>query len=263
MVVHPVAERGFGSTADLYERARPGYPGVVDVLRAELDLGPDRVVLDLAAGTGKLTRELVPAARRVVAVEPLPDMRAQLAAAVPAADVLDGTAEAIPLPDGSVDLVTVASAFHWFDGERALADIHRVLRPSGGLVLVWNQRDESVDWVARAARLVETAVRDSLGPSEVADAERAASDAWRAVFDRTPLFAPLESRELHHEHVLDVAGHVERFLSVAYVAVLPDERRRRFAAELEQLLRTHPETRGRRRFGMPYTTVVFWTRPLG
>jgi SAM-dependent methyltransferase len=105
-----------------------------------LGLGPGRVVVDLAAGTGKLARQLVPSGARVVAVEPLAEMRALIPAGI---EVLEGTAESIPLPDASADAVTVAQAFHWFDAEAALREIGRVLRPDGMLALVSNRRDPS------------------------------------------------------------------------------------------------------------------------
>jgi SAM-dependent methyltransferase len=138
----------FGSAAADYERARPSYPPEsIDILRRELGVGPGVRVCDLAAGTGKLTRLLVTTGAEVVAVEPVPGMRAQLSAVLPGIDVLDGTAEAIPLDDSSVDAVTVAQAFHWFKFEEAIAEIRRVLRPGGGLAILFNQRDERLDWV--------------------------------------------------------------------------------------------------------------------
>jgi SAM-dependent methyltransferase len=143
--------RSFGAAADAYERARPDYPeAAVDWL---LPAGA-RTVLDLAAGTGKLTRALVARGLEVVAVEPLAEMRATLAAALPEVRALEGTAEAIPLPDASVDAIKVAQAWHWVDPERAAAEAARVLRPGGTLGLVWNRRDERVDWVARLSEVM-------------------------------------------------------------------------------------------------------------
>jgi ubiquinone/menaquinone biosynthesis C-methylase UbiE len=146
---------GFERGADDYERARPSYPdAAVHLIVDEAGLGPGSTVCDLAAGTGKLTRLLVPSGAEIIAVEPVAAMRDQLVRAVPGVEVLDGTAETIPLGDGSIDALTVAQAFHWFDTDRALPEIHRVLRPGGTLVLIWNVRDETVDWVKRFTELI-------------------------------------------------------------------------------------------------------------
>ncbi|MCU1502912.1 MAG: methyltransferase, partial [Ilumatobacteraceae bacterium] len=143
--------RSFDATAAAYELGRPGYPlAAIDWWAAQGAFPAGGRVLDLAAGTGKLTRALVDRGCEVVAVEPLANMRAQLADVLPAVALLDGTAEAIPLPDASIDSVFVGQAFHWFDQPAALAEIHRVLRPGGGLGLIWNDEDRSQheEWVA-------------------------------------------------------------------------------------------------------------------
>src|SRR4051812_14642008 len=128
--IHDTAARGFTAGADAYERSRPDYPAAaVAEIVERLDLRPGRTIVDLGAGTGKLTRLLVPSGARIIAVEPLDAMRAKLAMTAPSADAIAGTAEAIPLPDGSVDGVTCGQAFHWFDARRAFAELHRVVRP--------------------------------------------------------------------------------------------------------------------------------------
>jgi SAM-dependent methyltransferase len=141
MALHPLAER-FASVADEYERGRPDYPpAVAGALAAELGLCAGSRVLDLAAGTGKLTRALLAAELDVVAVEPQQALREMLAASIGAERARDGLAEAIPLEAASVDAVTVSDAFHWFDHALALAEIARVLRPGGGLCVVWTIPD--------------------------------------------------------------------------------------------------------------------------
>jgi ubiquinone/menaquinone biosynthesis C-methylase UbiE len=142
------AASAFGPAAADYERARPSYPPEsIEILRREIGVGVGARVCDLAAGTGKLTRLLVATGADVVAVEPVPGMREQLSEVLPEIEVLDGTAEAIPFGDGAFDAVTVAQAFHWFKFDEALAEIRRVLRPGGGLAILFNQRDERVPWV--------------------------------------------------------------------------------------------------------------------
>ena len=136
--------RSFGSVADDYAKHRPGYPDAA--IEWALAPAPGRAVLDLAAGTGKLTASL--GAYEVVAVEPDPEMLARLRAGLPHVDARQGTAEDIPLPDGSVDAVVVGQAVHWFDRERALPEIARVLRPGGVLAGLWNRDDDTVEWVA-------------------------------------------------------------------------------------------------------------------
>ena len=134
--LHPLALQ-FASVADVYERGRPDYaPAVVGALAAELGIAPGAQVLDLGAGTGKLTRALVAFGLDVVAVEPQSALREVLALGIGGERVLDGTAEEIPLPEQSVAAVTVADAFHWFDQSAALTEIQRVLRPGGGLAVL-------------------------------------------------------------------------------------------------------------------------------
>jgi SAM-dependent methyltransferase len=211
-MIHRAAAEGFARSADAYERGRPGYPAAaIEHLMARLPVAP--LVLDLAAGTGKLTRPLLAAGARVVAVEPVAEMRATLPAD---ARALEGTAEAIPLGDGAVDAVTVGQAFHWFDGDAALAEIARVLRPGGVLALFWNRRLEDDP--------VNVAIEALLAPHR-ADVPTHRGDAWRAAFERTALFGALEERELHNEQVLDAAGLEARVGSISFIAALePGER---------------------------------------
>src|SRR5581483_1556062 len=155
MELHPLAEQ-FASVADVYERGRPEYaPAVIGALAAELAVGPGDPVLDLAAGTGKLTRALVAFGFEVVAVEPQGPLRAKLAERVGPQRVREGVAEEIPLPDGTMAAVTVADAFHWFDRERALRETRRVLRPGGGLAVISTVPDWSgASWSHELGSLV-------------------------------------------------------------------------------------------------------------
>jgi SAM-dependent methyltransferase len=207
--VHETAVRGFARSAEAYDRGRPEYPRDALVwLTGRLGLGPGRRVLDLAAGTGKLTRPLLATGAEVVAVEPVAEMRARICAG---AQVLDGTAEAIPLADGAAHAVTVAQAFHWFDGPAALAEIHRVLRPGGALALVWNRRPLEDPVQAEIERLIR--------PHRGSTPARA-TGAWRTAFDHTTSFGPLEERTFDHAQPLDADALADRIGSISFVAAL-------------------------------------------
>lgn len=248
--VHPAAARGFQVTADSYERGRPGYPrDAVAYLVEVLRLAPQATVLDLGAGTGKLTAMLEVTGVTLVAVEPVAAMRATLQRRIPTARAVAGVAEAIPLPDASVDAVVVAQAFHWFDGERALSEIHRVLRPGGRLGLVWNVRDQSVDWVAR--------ITDILDPY-AGDAPRHRSGRWRAAFDRTSLVGPLLVERFPFMHPMTPERLVDRVLSTSFIGALDPTRREQVRAQVLELTRTHPGLAGRHAFDFPYVTEVWW-----
>ncbi len=161
--IHPTAAVGFSRAAEVYERARPSYPAeAVDWMVEVTGLGPGYTVVDVGAGTGKLTRLLAPTGARVVAVEPVAEMRAL----IERAEVLEGTAEALPFPDGAADVVTVAQAFHWFELDRALPEIHRVLRPGGHLALFWNSRDLDDPLQAALERLLQPLRRSVVAQQE-------------------------------------------------------------------------------------------------
>jgi SAM-dependent methyltransferase len=221
MSVHEAAAVGFARSAQAYERGRPGYPdAAVDRLVAAL---PGRAVVDLAAGTGKLTRALVARGLDVVAVEPVAEMRAAIAAP---ARAVEGTAEAIPLADAGVDAVTVAQAFHWFDGPRALAEIHRVLRPGGVLALLWNRRD------TRDA--LQGRITDVLEPHR-GDVPAHRDEAWRAVLRDSPLFGPLSEATFTNEQHVDAEGLADRVGSISFVAAMDAAERERLLAEIRAL----------------------------
>jgi ubiquinone/menaquinone biosynthesis C-methylase UbiE len=244
MGINETAAAGFGSAADVYERGRPSYPeGVVELFCDQLGIRRGTTVVDLAAGTGKLTRLLVPTGATVIAVEPVEAMRAQLAALLPEVEALDGTAESIPLPDASAGAVTVAQAFHWFDPEPALAEIARVLEPGGGLGLVWNERDESVPWVAELSTLLDWGERRPY---------RRDRD-WGAVVAASGLFTPIQHRQLSYQQELDVDTLVERALSTSYIAARPAEQNVELADAVRALADGFPP-----RFELPYVTDVHW-----
>jgi len=159
--------RSFGAVADNYDRFRPGYP--VAALAWTLEPAPGPVVVDLGAGTGKLTQAALAAGAAVTAVEPDPAMLGVLRTRFPDVDARLGTAEQIPLPDASVDAVVVGQAWHWFDREAASAEIARVLRPGGVAAIVWNDEDHSVDWVEECGKALHPDQPPRIGSTEVDD----------------------------------------------------------------------------------------------
>ena len=249
-VIHESAARGFALVPEVYERGRPMYPfAAVRRLVREVGILPKSRVLDLAAGTGKLTRFLAQLGADVVAVEPVDAMRKRLSETLPEVTALAGTAEHIPLEDASVDAVTVGQAFHWFDGDAALAEIHRVLRPAKRLGLIWNMKDESVDWVRHLAEIIEP-YRGS--------APRTSSGNWKDAFERTELFTPLERARFSFVHEVDVETLAARVASISFIAALSPRVRERVLAQVRELVLAHPETRGQRVFPLRYRTGVYW-----
>jgi len=250
--VHPAAAQGFQRAADAYRRGRPDYPeDAVAFLVRKLGIAPGKRVLDMAAGTGKLTRLLAPTGASLVAVEPVQAMRDALQADLPDVEVVAGRAEAIPLADASIDAAVVAQAFHWFDGPAALIEFHRVLRPGCSLALLWNVRDDerSAFW----SRLT-TAIEPFRG-----DTPSHRSTAWGRAFDRTDLFESLQTRSFEYEHSTTREGAVDRVLSTSFIAALPDDERADVRATVLRLLDEDPMIGPRaERFGLPYRTDVQW-----
>ena len=251
--IHDLAVRGFGAAGERYERDRPDYPPEgVALLAARLGIGPGTTVADVGAGTGQLTRALVATGASVIAVEPLGDMRDRIAQTAPRAVPFDGTAEAMALRDGSIDAITVAQAFHWFDGPRALAEFHRVLRPGGGLGLIWNERDRDTAWVAAFDRIIEAV--DPQRPDH-------ALGHWRAAFETTLLFTPLEHATVPYAQTLALpAGLLGRMATVSSVAALDPEARERVFEQARELVRTHPDLAGQGEAVLPYRTHIYWCR---
>lgn len=220
----------FGGVAEAYERGRPSFPTpLVDHVAEVLGLRPGRRVLDLAAGTGKLTRALVGTGADVVAVEPSAGMRDVFTDLLPEVAVLEGTAEAIPLDDASVDAVTVAQAWHWFDPRGAFPELDRVLRPDGRAALVWNVRDLDDPLEAAATDVLAPYREDTPGwegldlPAQVAGSP----------FTRTEQFTHWWSMEV------DEPAFLDRFLSVSFVASLGPVDRRVVRDGLLAVYRTH------------------------
>ena len=230
----------FGRTATDYERGRATYPS--DAVRWLV--GESRKIVDLGAGTGKLTSALVDLAPEVVALEPQHRMVQALRRSVPAALAVCSTAEAPPVESHWAEAVVVAQAFHWFDQERAVPAIRRILAPGGVLGLIWNVRDESVEWVAELAR--------------IAGAEN--SLETRAGLDRLPGFEPFESLHWRTGQMLDRDTLLAHVSSRSTVATLSERQRQRVLDEIEHLCDSHPALVGRESFELPYETQAFRAR---
>jgi ubiquinone/menaquinone biosynthesis C-methylase UbiE len=226
-MLHEQARRGFGRGAESYERGRPGYPRqTIEWLAVQLGVGPGRSVLDVGAGTGKLTRELLDRGAPVVAVEPVASMRAQLRRAAGSAAVLAGTAEHLPIGDATVDAVTVASAFHWFDATAALREFHRVLRPGGRVAVIWNRR--------RLDQPLHLAMSEIIDPYR-SRVPSAYTTAWREALEKSALFAPEGELMVPFEQRLDVDGLVDRVASISFVAAASDTEREDILARIRRI----------------------------
>ena len=248
----PLARRGFGAnieSARVYERGRPGYaPELAPWLAGELGLSGSSRVLDLAAGTGQLTRQFIPLVGSVVAVEPAEAMRDVLASQVPGAEVLEGVAERLPLPDASIDAAVVGNAFHWFDGDVALRELARVLRPGGGLAIVWNIGRETEPPTPELEAYVSK-LRTEVGLGRMTASQ---DPEWHRAFAATDAFAPLGYRELLHTREQDRETFVAYLASLAFIAALPDR-----DAAVKRIRELAPETSI-----LSLRTECHWTRRI-
>jgi SAM-dependent methyltransferase len=229
---HAAHANAFGPAAEIYERGRPQYPA--EALDWLLPPGARRIV-DLGAGTGKLTRQIRDRGLEVVAVDPSDGMLAQLERSVPGVPAVLGRAERIPLPAGSADAVLVAQAWHWVDPARAVPEVARILSPGGRLGLIWNLRDERAGWVRRLGEIIGSPESD------------------RQTQVGAP-FGPVEITHFDWIHTIGPEDLVDLVASRSSIILMPAHERAAVLREVRQLMATHPELVGRTEFQMPYRT---------
>jgi SAM-dependent methyltransferase len=251
MAVHEVAEEGFGKEAETYERVRPSYPGdAVAWLAGNLEIGPGRTVLDVAAGTGKFTRLLVPFGATLFAAEPVDGMRQSFVTAVPRVPIVAAVAESLPVASGSIDAITVAQAFHWFEADRAFAELRRALRRGGRVGVIWNARDRSSDWVNEVWSIMDRVEKRAPWRDH---------ENWRdSALGARVGFGPIHRATFRQEQPITPQGVVERIASVSHVAVLESAARERVLDEVRGVLANHPDTRGQGDLTIPYRVDAFW-----
>jgi SAM-dependent methyltransferase len=255
---HSRRAASFGAAATAYALHRPDYP--VAAIRWALEpvatLGRPLDILDLGAGTGKLTAQLAGMSTdagqvHVIAVEPDPEMLAELRRQLPDITALEGRAESIPLPDASVDAVLAGQAAHWFDLDRALPEIARVLRPGGVLAGLWNADDASVGWVAG---LHEASGRRTIVPILGPENQDRTTTAWMTAVGKQ-FFAPPEDGTFSHVHVRTAESMIETLGTHSLFLIMDDADREAALSDVREFLAATPETASGE-FALPLVTFA-------
>jgi ubiquinone/menaquinone biosynthesis C-methylase UbiE len=239
-----LGKTGFAN-GSLYDAARPNYPDdAIDYFVTALELDRSKHVLDLGAGSGIFSRQLRPFVGRVTAVDPSASMRDSFRSADSDMEILDGSDVSIPIDDDSVDAVFVAQAFHWFDASRALQEIHRVLVPQGALGLIWNERDETVEWVSALSHAMQW---DTRQPYEV-------GKDFTDVITSGP-FTKVERVVFKHSQLLSREGLLQRVLTTSYISTMEQEERDRLVTSVRRVAEKLIEP-----IILPYVTTAYSAR---
>lgn len=252
--IHRTAQSGFSKASSTYASGRPDYPEALGHwLQDSLGIGAGHKIVDLGAGTGKFTRILVQTGAQVIAVEPVVEMLEHLQKAHPAVVACKGSASQIPLEDNSVDAVFCAQAFHWFANVETLEEIRRVLKPDGVLVLIWNVRDETRDWVAALSKI--------MAPYEEGT-PRFHHGKWKSVLPANGYTVPQETTFAHAHNGDFKTVVVDRVLSVSFIAALPQSARGDVEREIRKLLNCHVGLEDETSVSFPYQTFVTWMKKV-
>ena len=256
--LHPAAQKGFSSAAELYQQARPDYPqDIVSWLKNELNLDQDSIVVDLGSGTGKFLPYLKQITPHIIAVEPVSEMLEQLKIVHPDVQTIQANSDEIPLKNEYVDAIVCAQSFHWFANAESLREIHRILKPQGHLGLIWNQRDEQVNWVK--------AIADLLAQYE-GDTPRFHSDLWKNAFNSTEMQqcfdAPTLStfNQLHTGLVEQVVS--QRLLSTSFIAAMPSASQVQMKQQFEKLVYDYTGKQAQDEISFPYRTYAYHFQKL-
>ena len=248
--LHPAAEQGFSSAAELYQRVRPNYPQeIVHWLIEDLKITSQSTALDLGAGTGKFLDYLTQATPNVIAVEPIAEMLEQLKIVHPEVQTQQASSHQIPLKSNSVDAILCAQSFHWFANLETLSEMHRLLKPNGHLGLVWNQRDETVDWVKALADFL----KDFEG-----DTPRFHSGEWQKVFQQQNLFNTIGEKvfvQYQRGTVEDVVSN--RLLSTSFIAAMTPDQRLDMKQNFEKIVQQYTGKSPQEMIDFPYVTHAF------
>lgn len=253
--INTIAAEGFEKAAAVYEQARPSYAGEAISFMQTLCEKPDTII-DLGAGTGKLTRLLGPlGARNVVAMEPVASMRDHLKSIPLITQIVDGSAEHIPFDDHTVDMIICGQSFHWFAHHRALQELHRVLKPNGVLVLLWNDTDTSTkEWAQNITKYV-----DALKPD---NAPRYKTMEWKEAFENQTFFSELHYQRFSHTQRITREMAINRILSTSFVAALSEAEQAKLVDDVKQMLADVDELRNAQEVDVVHQTNVYWCSAL-